>query len=367
MLQTVLVSALAVAAAGVDAGQAVAEARVEDAGASPSTSPAGVDDESAVAPAEEEPPPLARLGWAIGETEVELLLLASDHDRALVAAQRAREQMGKLWRALDEREPASDLFRLAQANGRPLALAPDVFDALADAQRLARLSGGAFDPTAGRLWTLWGFSGRGTVPDTDLLKAALELVDYRRLQLEPTERTALLTSGAQVRLGAIGRGLVLERGVAELEQSGLSSFVLRAGGDVVVRGTKGRQPWMVGVQDPRAGGYFAAFPVLRRGAVATAGDYERYFVRAGARFHDLLDPRTGMPARCCRSATVLGRTADEAAGLAQVVFVLGPDEGFALLQRLDQVEAIVVDGQNRVHVTSGLLPSVRFRPPTDGR
>lgn len=363
MLHLALGIATSVLGLAVDGGQR------EDAASGAATAPASAPASELVslAPISDEPPVVTRLGWASGETEVELLLLATDSNRALVAAQRARERMSALLRALDESDPGSDLYHLAQAAGRPVALAPDVFDALADAQRLARLSGGAYDPTAGRLWTLWGFAGRGTVPDPDALKATLEFVDYRKLHLEPAERTAMLGAGAQVRLGQLGRALALERAAGELEKAGLENFVLRAGGDVVVRGSKGRQPWMVGVQDPRASGYFAAFPLARRGAVATAGDYEHYFLRAGARFHDLIDPRTGVPARRCRSVTVIGKTADEAAGLAYAVFVLGADDGFALLQRLDQVEAIVVDDQNRVHITPGLLPEVRFRPPTGGR
>jgi len=363
MLQLALSIALPVLGLAVDGG------RREDAATCAATVPASAPaaEFPGSLPPADEPPAVTRLGWASGETEVELLLLTTDSNRALIAAQHAREQMGALLRALDDNDPGSDLYHLAQAAGRPVVLAPDVFDALADAQRLARLSAGAYDPTAGRLWSLWGFAGRGTVPDADALKATLEFVDYRKLHLEPAERTAMLGAGAQVRLGPLGRALALERAAGELERAGINNFVLRAGGDVVVRGSKGRQPWMVGVQDPRASGYFAAFPFARRGAVATAGDSEHYFVRAGARFHDVLDPRTGVPARRCRSVTVLGKTADEAAGLAYAVFVLGPDDGFALLQRLDQVEAIVVDDQNRVHITPGLLPSVRFRPPTDGR
>ena len=228
----------------------------------------------------------------------------------------------------------------------------------------------------GSTYVILGGSGSGK---TVLMKHVIGLLkpDRGSIRVDGVEISSLtgkeLTEARQ-RFGMVFQGAALFDSMTVLDNVAFPLKEKRGvhlGADelrkVVVRGSKGRQPWMVGVQDPRASGYFAAFPLARRGAVATAGDYEHYFLRAGARFHDVLDPRTGVPARRCRSVTVLGKSADEAAGLAHAVFVLGADDGFALLQRLDQVEAIVVDDQNRVHITPGLLPDVRFRPPTDGR
>lgn len=311
-------------------------------------------------------PTVERMEFSVGGKEAELLLLlTTDPGRALAAAQRARTELTRVYAALDATPGGVGLGAVAQASGQPVALAPEVFDALVEAQRVAGLSSGAFDPTAAPLYRHWGFDARGAVPEPDALKAALAQVDFHRLSLDEARHTATLAAGAELRLGPVRRGAALERAAEVLVQANMTNFIIRCGGDLVVRGTKGGKPWMVGIQDPRGSGYFAAFPASDQ-AIATVGDYDRFFFRAGVRFHDVLDPRTGVPARRTRSATVVAERADTASALATAAFVLGPEAGIDLVNRLRNVEAVLVDDQNRVHMSPGLADVVRFRPPTDG-
>ncbi|MFH1807225.1 MAG: FAD:protein FMN transferase [Pseudomonadota bacterium] len=303
--------------------------------------------------------------WSSAGLDAELLVFTSNRDQAVTAAQRAREAMTRTLQRLDENSAGSELYRLSHSDGKPVVLSPDVFDSLAEALRVARLSSGAYDPTAASVVELWGFGSGGLVPDPVAVKTALDQVDYRALKLDAVQHIATLAPGKRIGLGSLRRGAALERATQALLDAGLDSFVLRSGGDLVVRGQKAEQPWMVGVQDPRAAGYFAAFSASD-GAVATASDYERFFFRAGVRFHGVIDPRSGVPARSTRSATVVASNAELASALAHAVFVLGPEAGLELVGRLSGIEAIVVDDQNRVQLSPGLVDQVRFRPPTDG-
>lgn len=281
----------------------------------------------------------------------------------------------------------------AAAGGAPVRLSPELFALVVEAKRLAESTSGAFDPTFAALAPLWRFSaddppaptlapvvdggapqepflagtekGPPGVPSEDALVFARGLVDASTLLLDIPAKTARLSEkGQRVSLNGVAKGYALGRAAALLEDKGVDNFILAAGGDLVVRGKKGVDAWTVGIQDPRAVGHFAAFDALP-GAVMTSGDYERFFLVDGKRMHHVLDPRTGAPARGLRSVTVVARDSVEADAFSTAVFVLGPQEGMALIERTEGVEGVLVTDKNAVLVSKGLKNSVRYRPPTD--
>ena len=98
---------------------------------------------------------------------------------------------------------------------------------------------------------------------------------------------------------------------------------------------------------------------------STSGDYERFFIQDGVRYHHLLDPRTGQPARGCRSVTILARSALTADWLSTGVFILGPEPGLALVESIPDAEAVVVTSDNQLRVSSGLRGRLQVaHPPT---
>ncbi len=125
-------------------------------------------------------------------------------------------------------------------------------------------------------------------------------------------------------------------------------------GDVVAIGTKNHVPWRIAVKHPRKPGESVAVLPITNGGVSTSGDYERYFEAGGRRYCHIIDPRTGVPANLCRSVTVTAPVLAVADGLATGIFVLGPQKGMELVERLDGVEAIIVDAEGVVHLSRGL-------------
>jgi thiamine biosynthesis lipoprotein len=144
--------------------------------------------------------------------------------------------------------------------------------------------------------------------------------------------------------------------------------MIQFGGDLFVAGRRGDRPWRVGIQDPRGAPntLFAAIE-LTDVAFSTSGDYERFFIRDGRRYHHILDPDTGEPASRSRSVTIMARTATGADGLAKGVFILGGEQGLALIERVPDVEGVIVTADNQVLVSSGLEKRLALlKPPTDG-
>jgi thiamine biosynthesis lipoprotein len=193
-------------------------------------------------------------------------------------------------------------------------------------------------------------------------------VDFRRVEIDEAAGTVFLTrQGMRVHLGGIGKGYAVDHAVTILRRAGLRDFMIQAGGDLYVGGRKEGRPWRLGIADPRGpAGQSVAALELSDGTFSTSGDYSRSFVRDGVRYHHLIDPATGVPARGCRSVTIVADSPLQADGLSTGVFILGPADGMALIERLPQVEGVIVTAANDVLVSSGLKDRlVVLAPPTD--
>jgi FAD:protein FMN transferase len=185
---------------------------------------------------------------------------------------------------------------------------------------------GRFDVTIGPLTERWGFSGEGetTLPTAREIELLRGLVDWRRILVDRADTTVFLQdAGMRLDLGGIAKGYAIDRGVAVLNESGIRHFILNAGGDVHVSGQKNDGPWRVGVRHPREANALIAQFDLTDYSVATSGDYERFKVYGGKRYHHVLDPLTGYPGSRCQSVTVLAPTAEAADVLATYLFLKG--------------------------------------------
>lgn len=319
------------------------------------------------------PRAVRRVKEAFG-VEVHMMALARGDDEARRTEDHLEAAFAELDRVaalVDEVRPESDLARLNAAAGKDaVVVSAEVFGLLREAKRIAGLSRGAYDPTRAPVDALWRFTpGDGgeapKPPSEEELATRRALVGHKDLVLDAAARTAALArEGQAVHLDGLARAHALERAAEILDERGVKDFFLSVGGDVVVRGAHGDRPWRVGVQDPRARGPFAATTVTG-GAVMTTADYERFFHDGETRYHHVLDPRTGQPARGLRSVTVFADDAVTAEALSQAVFVLGAKRGLALVQRLKGVEAVLVTDENRVLVSKGLKKELTWRPPTD--
>jgi thiamine biosynthesis lipoprotein len=139
----------------------------------------------------------------------------------------------------------------------------------------------------------------------------------------------------KIHLGGIGKGYAVERAIRILRAAGLRDFMIQAGGDLYVGGHKDGRPWRLGINDPRGpeGKSFATID-LTDSTFSTSGDYARFFMKDGVRYHHILDPRTGQPARLCRSVTIAAESPVLADAIAKGVFILGPEKGMALVERI---------------------------------
>jgi thiamine biosynthesis lipoprotein len=230
----------------------------------------------------------------------------------------------------------------------------------------ARASGGALDVTVGPVVDVWGFyRPRGALPPTAAIDSARALVGWRRVRFDPGARTVLLPRrGMRLDFGAIAKGYAVDLAVAALRRAGVERGTVDLGGNLRSFGASEGGAWRVGLRDPRDPEEMIAVLRLDSGAVATSGDYERYFVHEGVRYSHIIDPRTGWPARGVAGVSVVAPTGIASDALSTALFVLGPGRGCAVA-RAAGVEALwVLDAPGRrVVVTGGLPGRLELRRP----
>jgi len=260
----------------------------------------------------------------------------------------------------------------AAAGLHPVTVSAETIDVLSVARHVGDWTDGKFDITFAALSDLWKFDHDqdDSVPSRADIDRRLPLIDYRQVEFDASARTAFVKkTGMRVHFGGIGKGYAVDRAVAVLRRRSLRDFMVQAGGDMYVGGRRGDRLWRLGIQDPRGpGGSSFASIDLSDATFSTSGDYERFFIKDGRRYHHIIDPDRGEPASGCRSVTIVSDRAVLADALSTGVFVLGPAQGMALIERLPQVEGVIVTADNEVMVSSGLKDRLTIlSTPQDGR
>jgi FAD:protein FMN transferase len=282
------------------------------------------------------------------------------------AADAVLDDVARLELMMSEWKPRSALSKVNDHAGIEAVTVPaELFQVVRRGVDVAVASDGAFDPSWAALWGLWRFDRPARVPSREEVAARLPLVGYRDVVLDTGASSVFLRRrGMLLGLGGIAKGFALDRGAALLRERGFRDFIIYGGGQVYAAGTRDPRPWRVGIQDPRNPKRWFAILELRDASLSTSGDYEHSFVVDGVRYHHVLDPQTGFPARGCRSVTVLASDGMTADALSTALFVLGPKNGLRRLRQFPGVEAVIVDDQNRVHLSEGLREKILVGAPT---
>jgi thiamine biosynthesis lipoprotein len=293
-------------------------------------------------------------------TGMSIMVVADAPEAEVQAAmQRALDWFAAVERACSRFDPASELRRLQDQPGEPIAVSPILFEALRFALALADQTHGVFDPTLGHALEAQGFNrhyvtGESIVTPTP----SAGFGTYQDVRLRPSRRTVQLRKPVTLDLGAVAKGLAVD--LASRELLPFVHFCVDAGGDLYAHGLNPEgQPWRIGIQDPNDPEALVQVLAVQNQAVCTSGSYEKRTPDGTG--HHLLDPRTGQSARGLVSATVIAPTAMAADGLATAAFVLGPKRGLHFLQR-QGVEGLLIVPTGEMLATGGL--GMAQRPAT---
>jgi thiamine biosynthesis lipoprotein len=241
-------------------------------------------------------------------------------------------------------------FNASRKNGERIKVSADFLAVMAVAEKIYQLTGGAWDPTVGPLVNLWGFGSAGEknrVPRKDEIQARLPEIGFKHIDITAQGFLVKKKPDISLDLNSIAKGFAVDAVSDLIRKQDLENYLVEIGGEIYASGlrTDGK-PWRVGINRPQIDAPFNQVykvVLLRNQAFATSGDYRNFFILNGKRYSHVIDPRTGYPvANGVVSVSILADTCTFADGLATAIMVLGPESGLELVNRIDNVECLIV-------------------------
>ena len=289
------------------------------------------------------------------DTVVDIQIISSDEQRANQAIAAAYEEIQRIENLLGRYNKNSQIFALNKNAGvGSVTVSHEVRELLQRGKDYGVLTDGLFDIAIGALVDLWGIgTEQARVPSEKEIQQTLPRLNLAALDLAHPQGVSITQPGVSVDLGGIGKGYAIDRAWQTLKDHGVEKALINAGGNIRCIGTRvDGNPWRIGIRHPRQEGILGVIDVTEK-AVATSGDYERYFMQDGMRYHHILDPRTGRPAQECQSVTILAPTAEMADVLSTSVFIMGTDAGMRFIEAQEGVEGMIVGRNGNPVFSSG--------------
>jgi len=281
--------------------------------------------------------PLKQTEMIMG-TLVEITVIPGN-EKAIREAFEALKKVDLLMSTYKEDSEISILNREGKAQ-----VSEETLEVIEDAIKFSNLTDGAFDITCRPLINLWKKAKKEEKVATEMeIEEAISLVGYQRIILEGNQ-IRLEKKGMQIDLGGIAKGYAVDKAIEALKKNGIKRALVNAGGDLYALGIDPQgEKWQIGVQDPREEDKIIDIIKVKDKAVATSGDYRRYFTLEGKRFSHIVNPKTGLTVQDVpMSVTIIGPDATTTDALSTGVFVLGPEEGMKLIESLPEVEGMII-------------------------
>ena len=289
-----------------------------------------------------------RRSLVMGST-IEVQVRGTDEKSADIAITAAFSEANRIDTLFSTYIKNNEMWRINNSGKEEIEVDPEIFLMLQKCEEIWKLTDGAFDVAVGKLIDLIDFEkdSPGIPPPGEVLKA-LENTGWKKIKLR---KPNVLIKPVNVRISfnSCVPGYAADRCSRVLEQHGIKNYLLNVGGEIFAKGND----WKIGIQHPRKENeLMGSISVSGKGA-ATSGDYQQFFRKNGKRYTHIFNPVTGNPANECEAVTVIAEDAFTADALSTGIFVLGPEKGIELVEKLKDVEAIIVDSTGTVHESSG--------------
>tara|TARA_R110002049_G_scaffold292708_7_gene477336 strand:+ start:1888 stop:2868 length:981 start_codon:yes stop_codon:yes gene_type:complete len=234
----------------------------------------------------------------------------------------------------------------------------ELFNLIERSVQISKVTDGAFDITYAALDAIWEFNvAIDYVPTAEEIARSVHYVGYKNIILNKEEQTVYLPQkGMKIAFGAIGKGYATDKVKTLLQEKGVIGGIINASGDLTTWGTQvSGKKWMVGITNPLDKDKIFSWLPIVESSVATSGNYEKYILFKGDKYSHIIDPRTGWPSKGVKSVSVFAKKAELCDALATSVFVMGVEIGLSVINQLAGVEVIIVDENNKIHKSSGVV------------
>ncbi len=288
----------------------------------------------------------------------EITVVAKDTIQGDFFIEKAVAEVKRIENLISDWIPTTQISEVNKNAGiKPVKVDDEVFHLVLRANKISKLTNGAFDISYASMDKIWKFDGSmKEMPSPEAIKNSVAKIGYQKIITNDSTKTIFLEQkGMKLGLGGIGQGYIADKVKALLQKEGCQSGIVNVSGDI---NTWGKQidgkPWTIGIVNPmNKNKIFATFP-LEESAVETSGSYEKFVMFNGIRYSHIIDPRTGYPATGIVSVSVFAKQTEIADALATGIFVLGIDVGLDLVNQLIGIECIIVDDKGKIHTSKGI-------------
>jgi thiamine biosynthesis lipoprotein len=275
-------------------------------------------------------------------------------------------EIERLEKLLSVHIEGSDLDLIKENAGiKPVKVSEDTIKIMEKSIKYSKLTNGLFDITSGPLIDLWGIGTESErIPSLEEINSAVKLIDYEKIKIDKENTTVFLEEkGMIANLGAIAKGYIADKIEEKLQDLGVKSAIINLGGNVqLIGGKPDGTLFRIGIQDPdeTRGGNIGVY-TGKDVTIVSSGDYERFFIKDGVRYHHILNPKTGYPVETeIKSVSIITDESFEADALSTSVLLSGWEKGIEMVENLENVEAIFINKNHEVYVTNGLNNSFEF-------
>lgn len=300
--------------------------------------------------------PISKDTYMMG-TIIQMKVYGKNANKALNSA---LERISDIENKMSVNISSSDITKINNNSGKESVIVnEDTYIVLEKAVEYSKLTEGAFDATIEPIVKLWGIGTENeTVPSQKEISEALNLVNYKDIEITKSNNSIKLKrEGQAIDLGGIAKGYAADEINNILTRNDISSAVISLGGNIFVKGHKpSGDLWKIGVQNPldTRGEYIGIVSAADK-SIVSSGNYERYFVKDGKRYHHIFDPKTGYPSeKGVIGTTIISDKSLDGDVLSTSVYVLGLEKGIKLIENLEGIEAIFITEDKKVYTTSGL-------------
>jgi len=305
-------------------------------------------------------PQIANAKWykdtrAIMGTEIRVEFWSDENQEAELLLKQVMTEMhriDKLMSPFIKTSQLSEINRLAAT--QKVIISNELFQLIQKSIEISELTNGAFDITFASIGNLYDYRLKKK-PTQKLIKQHLNTINYKYLVLDTSDNSIKFAqNGVVIDLGGIAKGHAVDRSIEILRKHNIQHGLVSAGGDTKILGDHRGRPWVTGIRDPRVKGKSAILIPLKNVSISTSGDYERYFVEDGVRYHHIISPKTGASIKTVRSVSVIGPSSTTCDALSTSLFVLGTTRALELINKISKYDAIIIDSEGKLIFSEGL-------------
>ncbi|MEM7486460.1 MAG: FAD:protein FMN transferase [Bacteroidota bacterium] len=292
-------------------------------------------------------------------TAFEITVIAPNEDIGYLDIDEAVSEIKRIEKIISSWDEASETSLINKNAGiKPVKVSSELFQLIERSKKISEITDGAFDISYASIDKVWRFDGTmKEVPPKIHVQQSVAKIGYEKIKLDPIEQTVYLTEpGMRIGFGAIGKGYAADKAKELMVSKQVKGGIINASGDLTTWGTKtSGEKWLIGISNPLdKDKVFSWLPVVES-SVATSGNYEKYVTLDGKKYSHIIDPRTGYPTEGVSSVSIFAKTAELCDALATAVFIMGKDSGIHMVNQIDGVEVVLVDSDNKIHKSSGIV------------